>query len=278
MVAHGGRRTGSLGALVMLASAASLLVYGLKSLRHSSSTGFVAAPATGAGRRQAISAVLPGCAVVTGMAPAWAETKAAPAAKAAAAPAAKAAPAPAPPPAPQGITDATFPKSGPASASFTLPAELKFKFIGNYEGAGVFESSKGKGDFYTQDGDQGAFVYVGQPINLKNLANDICRPSFKGPPGIMMKQYELSNTIDNLEYIELPLTDPNSGEGPYYWLLGGLSRNWKRHFWFKTLKSNGKEIMMAVGLPLQVKLPIDRKKEEKETKLMADAMSSFKLA
>jgi len=122
-------------------------------------------------------------------------------------------------------------------------------------------------------------VYVGPvAFDVKTFANDIAKPTWKGPPGIQFKKYSVSKTQDELEYVELPLMDTLIREFPYQYVLGGASRDQKYHYWVKTLKSGGKEAMMVVGLPMQTVLPIDKKKEQAEEYECEKTIGSFKLA
>merc|ERR1712072_1145669 len=101
---------------------------------------------------------------------------------------------------------------------------------------------------------------------------------FKGPPGIMVKNYKLGKEMDQFEYIELPKSGEQNLDGPYSWVVGGPSRTWKRHYWIKTVKSGGQEVMIAAGLNLKTRLPIDFKEEAKTEALMDDLVESLKLA
>mmetsp|Transcript_4063 Transcript_4063/g.8347 ORF Transcript_4063/g.8347 Transcript_4063/m.8347 type:complete len:246 (+) Transcript_4063:92-829(+) len=242
------RRNGkALRAIVLLAAVACLLFTGgLDSLRSSSSIGFVPAPGADAGRRQALSALLPVSTAVIAAAPALA------------------ADAPAAPPAPPKNLDVKF-----DMGAFTLPASMGFGLV-------KVEGQPPGSRFYSQK-DKGAIVYCGPTWDLKALANDLATPSLKGPTGVQFLNYKISANQDDLEYIELPISDTQNAEGPYTYIFGGKSRQTKFHYWMRNVKQGDKASVMMIGYPMETLLPIDYKKEKKEEDLLRGVLSSFKV-
>merc|ERR1719499_233910 len=153
--------------------------------------------------------------------------------------------------------------------SFTLPTELGMSLV-------KVEGQPAGSRMYSQK-DQGAIVYVGPTWDLKRIANDIATPSLKGPPGVLFKNYKISANQDDLEYIELPISDTQNAEGPYTYIFGGKSRQTKFHYWMRNLKVGDKASVMMMALPMETLLPIDYKKENRQTELLRDVLNSFKV-
>jgi len=93
----------------------------------------------------------------------------------------------------------------------------------------------------------------------------------------MWKQFKLGDTQDDMEYIELAMSDTQMAEAPYTYVIGGKSRETSNHYWMRNLKQNGKSSVIVIALPLETLLPIDYKKQEAETKAMQAVLNSFTL-
>merc|ERR1712007_222783 len=123
----------------------------------------------------------------------------------------------------------------------------------------------------------GAFVRLGPTMELKKIANDIAKPSLKCPPGIFWKKAKFTPEFDEIEYIELPLSDTMHAEADYEFLYGGKSRDFSFHYWVRQYKKDGKAGSIMIGLPLQTTLPIDRQKQLMETEALEKVFDSYKL-
>merc|ERR1711879_228204 len=123
-----------------------------------------------------------------------------------------------------------------------------------------------KGKFYSQQ-PEGAYVYVGPAVkDLKKMANEIARPTLWTLPGIMWKVANFGASQDDIEYIELPMSNKNSAAVFYLGVqIAEKNRDDSYHYWIRQFKKDGKSSMMMIALPLATELPIDKKKIAKET-------------
>merc|ERR1711972_429922 len=93
----------------------------------------------------------------------------------------------------------------------------------------------------------------GQPGYLDEVVNVVSQWSFRGPPGLRLYKNTRSDKVDELEFTQLPLGDPNVADGPFSYVTGGTppGRRLAYRYFFKTVRDSGKEATIVAILPIK---------------------------